>query len=240
MTAQVQAGSDVVATALIDALLEARWTSADLLERQGRAAACERLRGRATDLAGSPLGADQVLSLALDAAADDLEGKRPVLSEGVVSFCPGPVEESDRRTLRDRVFRQGGAPALESAEAADELERRHVGEAQTAAALARLLVEDAHLHERLWDDPRIPADARARLVMLCSVPKLQAKAADLDPSRARALRRRTVPRPAPTRPPGRLDRLRELTVWGSPLSHWIPLAAALLAGAAGLMLAADL
>lgn len=242
MTGPVKDGSEVLATSMIDALLEARWISADLLARHGPTGASDRLRGRAVELAVSPLGGDQVLSLALDAAADDLDGGRAVLAEGVISFCAPPVDETDRRALREQVFRQGGAPALESEEAADELERRHGDEVCTAAALARLLVDDAHLHERLWDDPRLPAAPGTRLVMLCSVPKLQARAAELDPSRARALRRRKATERAPAPRPWQVgpDALRRVTVWDSPLGHWIPLAAVLLVGAAGLMLAADL
>jgi hypothetical protein len=241
VTAVVKNGSDVVATSMIDALLEARWASADLLARQGAAGASDRLRGRAAELAGSPLGGDQVLSLALDAAAEDLANGRVVLAEGVIAFCGPPVDETERRALREQVFRQGGARALESEQVADELVRRHADEVCSAAALARLLIDDARLHERLWDDPRLPAAPRTRLVMLCSVPKLLARAAQLDPSRARALRRRKSNERAPLPRAWKAgqDALRGGTVWNSPLRHWIPLAAALLAGAAGLMFATD-
>ena len=70
------AKAHIVAAAALGALTEARRQSSELLSRQSADAAPDLLRGHAAEMAFSPLGRDQVLSLALLVAADDLEGGR--------------------------------------------------------------------------------------------------------------------------------------------------------------------
>jgi len=212
--------ADVVAAAAIDALLAARWQCADLLSRKSPDAARELLLGHAADLASSAVGRDQLLSKALEAAAADLSSGRSPLGEGASFFFREREPCSTaRRIVRQQVFRRGAIPSRKAHEVVADLERRLRREAADGRALHKRLVAEAHLHERLWDDPRVPADANTRLIMLCVVPKAMARAQELDPSHARFVRRRDAPR---------LRRARALAL-ASPQSataasrgHWRP------------------
>jgi hypothetical protein len=181
--------ADVVATAAIDALLAARWQCADLLSRRPRASVRDLLLGHAAELACSPIARDQILSRALEAAASDLEAGRPPLDGGAAFLfrdCPPCV--TAREVVREQVFRYGSVPARASDGAAADLERRVRAECPGGHELSLSLAREAHLQEVLWDDPRLPAETHTRLIMLCAVPKVVARALALDPSHARFAR----------------------------------------------------
>lgn len=237
MRAHPTEAADVVASALVAALMEARWEVASLLSRHAPAEAAERLRGHAAELAMTPLGCDQVLSLALDAAAEDLENDRPPLREGVVSFFPPEAPNPDVLELRSSVYAHGGAPAGNSGAVVAELVARRRLEARTDVGLAHRLTADARLHERLWDDRRIPASPQVRWAMLCSVPKLRERAADLHRKRVRARRRAVALRPTPAAAwlnrAVRQWRAKAVNLWAGPI------VAAVLLGAAGLLFAVN-
>jgi len=185
---------DVVAAAAIDALLAARWQAADLLSRKSPEAARELLLGHAGELASSAVGRDQLLSKALEVAAADLSAERPPLSEGASFFFREREPCSTaRQIVRQQVFRGGGVPSRKAHDVVADLERRLRSEGADDRALRERLAAEAHLHERLWDDPRLPADANTRLIMLSAVPKAMARSHDLDPSHARFVRRRDAP-----------------------------------------------
>jgi len=186
--------TDVVATAAIDALMAARWQCADLLSRRPATSVRELLQGRAAELASSPIARDQVLSRALDAAAADLEAGRPALEGGAAFlFREQPPCVTAREVVREQVFRHGGVPARASDDAAAELERRVRAECPADHELSQRLAREAHLQEVLWDDPRLPAETHTRLIMLCAVPKVVARALALDPSHARFARHENAP-----------------------------------------------
>jgi hypothetical protein len=181
---------DVVASAAIVALMDARWESSDLLSRRPSQLTPDLLRGHAAELAASPIGRDQLLSIALDAAAQDLDEGRPALANGALFLIDDPNPAVDARAaVRNAALGQGGVPLAESQRVADDIEQRQRRECIEVRELSRSLAAEARLHELLWDDPRIPADSRTRLVMLCSVPRLLHRAEELDPSRARQRRR---------------------------------------------------
>ncbi len=235
---------DPVASAAVDALMAARWQCAELLARKSSDSTRELLLGRAAELASSPIGRDQILSRALEAAAADLAAGRPPLQEGAAFFCRGRSSCcTARQIVREQVFRHTGVPGRASDAAAAELERRHRAEGDADHALCERLAAEAHLHELLWDDPRLSADGHTRLIMLCAVPKVIERAQTLDPSHARSLRRRDAPRrlsqralalipsrgivAARGRPPGRFHRPRLRWLWALGL---------MLVGATGLIL----
>jgi hypothetical protein len=187
--------ADAVAAAAIDALLAARWQCTDLLSRKSPDAARELLLGHAAELASSAVGRDQLLSKALEAAAADLSAGRSPLGEGASFFFREREPcATARRIVRQQVFRGGGVPSRKAHAVVADLERRLRSECADDQALRKRLAAEAHLHERLWDDPRLPADAKTRLIMLCAVPKAMARSQDLDPSHARFIRRRDAPR----------------------------------------------
>lgn len=213
------AKAHIVAAAALGALTEARGQSRDLLSRQSANAAPDLLRGHAGEMAASPLGRDQVLSLALLAAADDLEaGRAPAGTSELVLLEPGP-DDAARLEVRSRVLSLAFVPATDARRAADELERRHRPECGSDLELSARLTAEANLHELLWDDPRLPGDDRARLTMLFSVPKLLERAEALGPGRQARTR---------TQRAGR--------VFGLPLAAWmLALAPTLVAATEGLM-----
>ena len=177
------AKAHILATAALGAITEARWERDDLLSRRSMAGAPDLLRGHAAEMAFSPLARDQVLSLALIVAADDLEaGRAPAGGWDLLLPEPGP-DEAARLEVRARVLNLGAVPTLEARAVAEDLERRLRPECAGDHELAARLTGDANLHEILWDDPRLPGGDRARLTMLFSIPRLLERAEALSSHR---------------------------------------------------------
>jgi hypothetical protein len=180
--------------AAVEAVLAARWECAELAARKSAEAVGELLLGHAAELACSALGRDQILSRALESAAADVRAGRPALEDGAAFFFREAVPDGARSVVREQVFRHSGVPSRASQAVAAELERRLRSEGLGDRELSERLLAEAHLHERLWDDPRLGADTHTRLILLCAVPKVIERSEALDPSRARFLRRRETPR----------------------------------------------
>lgn len=201
------ARAHILASGALGALTEALRHGGAGLSRRTAEAAPGLLRGYAVEMTGSPLARDQVLSLALLAAADDLEaGRTPAASPQSALPQPAP-DEAARLDIRTRVLRLGPAAGDDVRRAVEDVERRRRAECAGDLDLASRLRVEATLQERFWDDPRLPADDGARLTMLFSVPELLDRADALGPEhRGRAGRGRTVRR-ADRRPPWRLRRV---------------------------------
>jgi hypothetical protein len=183
--------SDPVAAAAVEAMMEARWEASDLLSRRPPPLACDLLQGHAAELAGSAIAHDQVLSLALDAAARDLAAGRAPLADGALFLFQEPAPEpAARQAVREGALREDGVPLADSHRVAEEIEERRRREGGEPGELAGRLVAEARLHELMWDDPRLPATSRTRLVMLCSAARLIERAEALTPDRRLGLRPR--------------------------------------------------
>lgn len=169
----------ISAAASLAALTEAWRRREDLLAHGSAEAAPALLREHAAKMARSPLAQDQVLSLALLAAADDVGVGWGGAASQFLLAEPGP-EDAQRLGVRMRVLNSSFAPAADARHAARELERRHRPGCGSDRELAARLVADADLHERLWDDPRLPGDDRTRLIMLFAIPQLLERADALD------------------------------------------------------------
>jgi hypothetical protein len=148
----------------------ARWEVRDLLARRDRMSAADLLRGRSGELAASPDGFDQLLSVALDRAADDLAaGSR-----------------DPRLDLADFVEPQRLAQAT-----CDRIELRAATllascESQAEGAGPRCAREGGAADMRIWADPRVLADLETRAVMLARARARTARP-DADASRRRSL-----------------------------------------------------
>jgi hypothetical protein len=199
MTPRPISPTDPLACAAGEALRAARWESAELLSRRPPRLAADLLRGHAAELATSPLGGDQVLSLALETAARNIElGSAPMDEAGVfLGAEEGDVAEA-RERLRMLVLQP--SPASSSVDVVDQLERRLADRLLTAAELAERLTAEASLQEALWDDPRIPAAIPVRLAMRQSIPRLRRRASELA-DEAPPARRNTARGAAHARPP---------------------------------------
>jgi len=179
-------GDDLVARSAIEAVLVARWECADLLSRRPPRLAADLLRGHAAELAASPFARDQVLSLALETAARDIDRGATPLQQGAMFLFEGDAcGTRPRETIREAVLAQP-QPAGAPLDLAAEFERRVAAERLATGELARRMEAEARLQEALWDDPRLAAQPAVRHAILCSVPRLTARAADLDPRRRRA------------------------------------------------------
>lgn len=204
---------DIVARAAVEAVLVARWECSDLLSRRDPRLAADLLRGHAAELTASPFARDQVLSLALEAAARDIDRGAAPLHQGAMFFFEGEAcGARPRDAIRETILRQA-SPACGPGDVVAEFERRVAPEHLTVRELSLRMDAEAQLQESLWDDPRLAAQPSVRRAILCSVPRLAARAADLDPSRRRAIRkskagRRAIPRPPASR--GRPARWRGL------------------------------
>jgi hypothetical protein len=178
---------DLIASAALGALMEARWHAQDLPSRKPRELAPDLLRGLAGEKAFSPLARDQVLSVALGLAADKLEQGGDLQAIGALDVLERlePVE-ADRLAIRREVFADGSPPTTESRRVVETLVSRYGPDCRSAAELAKRLRDEASLQELLWDHPGLPCDSRTRLVMLFSVPALLERAAEFDPKGGRA------------------------------------------------------
>lgn len=211
--------SESLASALVAALAAARWHVADLASRRPRDLVPDLLSGRAAELALSPMAADQLLSLALDAAAADLAAGRPPLADGVLSFFPrlgttDPADESPLGTEADaRRF-------VEDLGLVAELEARHRALGLAGAELAARLAEDAQMQDFLADDPRIPAGPSVRLLMRASIGPILERSRALDPNVVREIARRARRGALPFRPSDTdLDTLRRPPILLSEADH---------------------
>lgn len=227
---------DVVACAAIAAVMEARWESSEALSRGAAEPAPALLRRRARELAMSPAGRDQLLSVALQAAATDIEAGRPALADGALFLLAAPAPApAAREALRASVLKQGGIAVAESQRVAEEVERRQRRDGAEAGALSPQLRAEARLHELLWDDPRLPAAPRTRLVMLCTIPRLLRRSEELDPSRPRKRPLAVKREPAPKRSGrARRPRAEETHPW-SNAAGWLVLVGLFAAVVAGVV-----
>lgn len=200
MTRVHAASKDPVASAAVEALLAARWECADLLSRRPSPLTADLLRGHAAELAGSAIAGDQVLSLALETAARDIEAGDDPLAAGVLFLMADAARTaSARQSIRDDVLGQTVTSA--PVDIVTEVERRLSDQRLPPADLAHRLAAEARLQEALWDDPRLPAGTAVRVAMLRSVEKFIARAAELDPHPPRARKSSRVGLAQRMRPP---------------------------------------
>ena len=165
-----------VEAAIQQALDEAAWEWSDVRSRRPADLAPDLLSARADELGGSPSARDQLTAIALRATLAD--GAAPAPGD----LLGEPPTEAVRLELRRRVYATGGLPIHETSDLVASQEARYreaLGAAADSAVIAARLLADADLHEAVWDDPRIPADDRCRLVMLCSIAKLRDRADEL-------------------------------------------------------------
>lgn len=171
MVMQTEAlGAEVVARAAAAAILQIQDQIADLSGSHGRSGVISRLRIQAKELSSSGAAFDQIKSLALERAADDISwGRAPLANWSTF------IDEQDRPSMTDRfaVRLQVGPPEPADEDAAHELSRsiiaRALAEEEDAFSAARrfplLLRRETVLQEALWDDPRLAASPDTRRLM---------------------------------------------------------------------------
>ena len=131
----------------------------------------------------SPLAYDQLLALALEAAAHPGEVRSPVLD--ALGERPSPIEQFH---LRRRVFAHYDVDRTRSvARAAPDwaLRRTSRDERADPARLAAALRREADLNLDLWDHPALPATPALRALMLGCVEALRQRAAAVARTRIR-------------------------------------------------------
>lgn len=163
----------LLGVACAEALAAARWDHADLATRRPGADVSAMLLAKGAECALSPIGRDQLLSLALERVGTGDDSLAPLVD---------PRVEADRRTgIAVEVFRLGPHSASETRRLVEAIQVREAApEVRTSRArLARRLRQEAALHEMLWDHPAIPAGPGVRLAMLCTIPQLRDRADEL-------------------------------------------------------------
>lgn len=159
-------------------LAKARWEARDLLSRRSRESAIELLFAHAAELALSPNAPDQLLGVALSAAAQSVAEGRAVLASPPTVFVDYDGKlHATRRAIRNKVFHYATdhwQAALEQAalftQASQAQENPKNGFADSTKGLTEAAIE---LQRHLWDHPQIRADAHIRLVMFLSLPMLE-------------------------------------------------------------------
>lgn len=196
MVMQTEAsGAEVVARAAAAAIVQIQDQIAELSDFHGRAGLISRLRLQSQELSTSAVAFDQIKSLALERAADDISwGRAPLANWSTF------IDEQDRPTeaARFAIRLQVGPPEPSDEEAAHELTRSIIARAlareKDAFSAARrfplLLRRESALQEALWDDPRLRASPETRRLMRAVAAALGEK---LAPSPAPAPRERRPP-----------------------------------------------
>ena len=167
MTRKRESDAALLEAAAQEAISAASWERVDLESRRPDAAHIDLILGKAAELAFSPIGRDQLMSVALTKAACNPDAAGPLIDPSV------PAEE--RAAIAERVRRLGTPPASETETLVGEIEERNVRQLGSDARfdlLPQRMRQDAVLHESLWDHPAIPAGDEVRLAMLSSIPKL--------------------------------------------------------------------
>ncbi|MBI1685899.1 hypothetical protein [Caulobacter hibisci] len=172
-------------TAAASALIAAAGVVEDAWTHTAPREAATRLSLHAEELASSPLARDQLLSRALELAAQDLEAGRRPLAHWPLFFArdlapPAEAREDVRDWVLAHAEKEGADPMLADGEAvAQAVEARAVRELgdafETARGLTRRLRVEAWLQMVLWDDPRIPANAETRWLMRAGGRRLMAR-----------------------------------------------------------------
>lgn len=150
---------------VVDCLQRARWRCRETLSRKAGAEAAERLLGSAAEMAESPDGRDQLMSLALVLGAEDiLAGASPLetfpdIALGRVDDMLGPdsCEIGDSEETRQEADRLAASICDEAAQACENPQERR----------ERLLAL-AELQGLLWRSPLIPASLGTRRIMRAS------------------------------------------------------------------------
>lgn len=171
--------SDSFDTRLIEAALDeavsaARWERIDLETRRPGSAHADLMLAKAAELAMSPVARDQLMSLALERYGQDQEADGPLIADARAAH--------ERARIASRVFALGPHKASDTEGLVLTVEARHATRLRQDACsrlIAQCLEQEAVLQEALWDHPDIPADDAVRLTMLCSIPRLRARAEDL-------------------------------------------------------------
>lgn len=182
-----------------------------LARENGRAATIVGLRLRARALSRSALAEDQVLSVAFEAAADDLAWGRPPLKAWLCAMVdPATVSAEARATVRASLPASGHDIASAAQVLVREIEARCAlqGEDAFAAASAwtQALADVQALQASGFDDPRLRATPILRAVMRCSAERLEVLL-------------RPAPRPTAT-PPSRWAWIPLWRAWTSAGHRW--------------------
>lgn len=174
MTRTTDSEARLLAAAASEVQSAAWWERIDLETRRPGLNHQELLLARAAELAMSPIGREQLMSLALERSVDGVDRETPLISPAVPS--------AERAGIVKRVFECGPRRSVETGALVSQIEEGHarrLGREARFDLLPGRLLRDAILHEMLWDHPDIPASYDVRLTMLCSIPKLIERSEDL-------------------------------------------------------------
>ena len=167
MTRMCASDTMLLEAAASEAICAAWWERVDLEARRPGEGHADLILGKAAELAFSPIGRDQLMSLALEKGVRDPGGPEPLVETSV------PPEE--RAVIAKRVFRHAPHHTSETEALVVRIEERNarqLGRDTRFDLLPEWMRQEASLQEILWDHPAIPAGDEVRLAMLCSVPKL--------------------------------------------------------------------
>ena len=167
MTHGRDSDATLLEAAAAEAVSAARWERVDLEACRPGGAHVYLIMAKADELASSPIGRDQLMSLALAA------GVRNSDAAGLLVGSSAPPAE--RAVIAERLFKLGRHSAAETKALVVQIEERNVrrlGDDARFDLLPQRLRQDAALQKSLWNHPAIPAGDEVRLAMLWSIPRL--------------------------------------------------------------------
>lgn len=167
MTRMCASGTMLLEAAASEAISAAWWERVDLEARRPGEGHAELILDKAAELAFSPIGRDQLMSLALEKGVRDPGGPEPLVETS--------VPPAERMVIAKRVFQHAPHRTSETEALVARIEKRNarqLGHDTRYDLLPQRMRQEAALQEVLWDHPAIPAGDDVRLAMFCSVPKL--------------------------------------------------------------------
>jgi hypothetical protein len=146
----------------------------------------QRLRRYARRLAPSASAYEQLLGVALAAAADHEDRAYRSLELRRLSQAPEPLAQLELRTRALAAIREDGDALIDHAVRREARRSRRIGGRPEHAA--SWLMEVAGLNRMLWDHPGLQLEAPQRAVLLACAARLEARAFEISRSGAERLR----------------------------------------------------
>lgn len=166
------------------ALIRARWEARDILARRPREEAIDQLNAHASECELSISAYDQLLSVALNQASQEIQNEKAVLQTPPPLFVAfDDKHDSQRRAVRRAVFgraenhwQSAFENAISFTGSLGNAKPDHYSKLEARHMLSAGLIE---MQRWLWDHPHIPANLDVRLAMFLSLPGLEMRRNEL-------------------------------------------------------------
>ena len=188
-------------------LAEVRWEVRDILSRHNKDRAMEFMLARASELAMSAKGCDQLMGSAISEAVRNIgRGRTPLPEPPAICLNYDDKDIAMRSAIRNEVLKAAAshweAAATVAAECVNSMIVSHDRTIARDSLTLMLSPGILHLQKCLWDHPSIAANTETRLKMLFLLPAMQLRLGlAFQKNAINAARRRSFGLPARSKQP---------------------------------------